>query len=78
MSFDAWVVGFGLSALLQDLRLVPGAGAFGLLASVIAIDLWMLYRFFAITGVAADRPATRTPAEAAEPFGVRVATPLVE
>jgi uncharacterized membrane protein YfcA len=46
MSFDAWVVGYGLSRLLQDLHLVAGNPAYLLLAVVIAIDAWLLYRFF--------------------------------
>ena len=46
MSFDAWVVGFGLSALLKDLALVPDRRAFLLLALVAVLDSWLLYRFF--------------------------------
>ena len=47
MSFDAWVVGFGISTLLRQLTLVPGLSAFGVLVAVIVIDAWLLYRFFA-------------------------------
>ena len=46
MSFDAWVVGFGLSRLLQELAIVPGNAAYLLLAAVGAVDAWLLYRFF--------------------------------
>ncbi len=46
MSFDAWIVGFGLSTLLQKLGMVPGASAFLVLATVILIDAWLLYAFF--------------------------------
>lgn len=46
MSFDAWIVGFGVSTLLQQLAIVSGARAFVVLAAVIAIDIWLLYRFF--------------------------------
>jgi uncharacterized membrane protein YfcA len=46
MSFDAWVVAFGLSRLLQDFKLVKGDAAFLLLAAVVVLDMWMLYRFF--------------------------------
>jgi hypothetical protein len=53
MSFDAWIVGFGISTLLQQLGLVPGLQAFTVLAAVGAIDTVMLYRFFS--------PARRTP-----------------
>jgi hypothetical protein len=46
MSFDAWVVGFGASTVLRELRIVPGASAYLFLLSVIAIDVVLLYRFF--------------------------------
>jgi hypothetical protein len=46
MSFDAWVVGFGLSTLLRDLRLVESGGAYLALVAVVLIDAAMLYRFF--------------------------------
>jgi hypothetical protein len=46
MSFDAWVVGFGLSTLTRDLHLIEGRSAFLILAAVGVIDLWLLYRFF--------------------------------
>jgi len=46
MSFDAWVVGFGISTLLQQLGVAPGPPAFGILLAVILIDVWLLYRFF--------------------------------
>jgi uncharacterized protein len=46
MSFDAWVVGFGLSALLRELHIVDGVAAFLVLAAVIVIDGCLLYRFF--------------------------------
>ncbi len=46
MSFDAWIVAFGLSKLLHDLALVPGHAAYLLLVAVIVLDAWLLYRFF--------------------------------
>ena len=46
MSFDAWVVGFGLSRLLQELAIVESNAAYLLLAAVGALDAWLLYRFF--------------------------------
>ena len=46
MSFDAWVVGFGLSRLLQELMIVESHAAYLLLAAVGALDAWLLYRFF--------------------------------
>ena len=46
MSFDAWVVAFGISTLLQQLAIVPGRSAYLVLVAVIVIDAWLLYRFF--------------------------------
>jgi uncharacterized membrane protein YfcA len=46
MSFDAWVVGFGLSRLLNELGLVDGSAAYLVLVAVGVLDTWLLYRFF--------------------------------
>jgi uncharacterized protein len=48
MSFDAWIVGFGLSGLLKDLRIVDSNLAYLLLVAVGVLDTWLLYRFFTI------------------------------
>lgn len=56
MSFDAWVVAFGLSKLLRDVHLVEGNAAFLLLAGVIVLDAWLLYRFFAVHAEAEAAP----------------------
>jgi len=53
MSFDAWIVGFGLARTVIDLRLLSTFSGYSLWALVIAIDLYLLYRFFAATRVAA-------------------------
>jgi uncharacterized membrane protein YfcA len=54
MSFDAWVVGFGVSRLLQELHLVEGNAAYLVLAAVIVIDAWLLFRFFAVHSTPAE------------------------
>lgn len=46
MSFDAWVVGFGISTLLRSLGAVESSAAYAVLAGVILVDLLLLYRFF--------------------------------
>ena len=48
MSFDAWVVGFGVSTLLRALHIIEGPAAFSVLAAVVAVDAFLLYRFFAV------------------------------
>jgi uncharacterized membrane protein YfcA len=48
MSFDAWIVAFGLSTLLKDLQLVQSNRAYVVLAAVVALDTWLLYRFFSV------------------------------
>ena len=50
MSFDAWIVGFGLSTLVKgDLKLVEGNSAFLILFAVGLLDTFLLYRFFTVT-----------------------------
>src|SRR5918992_3242522 len=56
MSFDAWVVGFGLSRLLNELALVTGPAAYTVLVVTALIDTWLLYRFFS-AGSASRNPA---------------------
>src|SRR5581483_10026922 len=46
MSFDAWVVGFGISTLLNQLHIIDGPAAYTALAAVGLIDMILLYRFF--------------------------------
>ena len=48
MSFDAWIVAFGLSTLLKDLSLVSGNAAYLVLVAVGVLDTWLLYRFFSV------------------------------
>jgi len=46
MSFDAWIVGFGLSKVIHDLRIIPTNSAYVVLLAVMVLDAWLLYRFF--------------------------------
>jgi len=46
MSFDVWVVGFGLSRVLAELKLAQGALAYGPMALAIVLDACLLYAFF--------------------------------
>lgn len=46
MSFDAWVVGFGLSRVLIELNLVESPWAYSVMAATILIDIYLLYVFF--------------------------------
>ena len=48
MSFDAWIVGFGLSNLVKDLHLVESNLAFLILVAVGDTRHWLLYRFFTV------------------------------
>jgi hypothetical protein len=49
MSFDAWIVGFGLSTLVKDLALIEGSARWLILVGVGLLDTWLLYRFFTVT-----------------------------
>jgi uncharacterized membrane protein YfcA len=46
MSFDAWVVGFGLSRVLIEVNLMESPWAYSVMAVTILIDLYLLYIFF--------------------------------
>src|SRR3954453_18896978 len=46
MSFDAWVVGFGLSRVLIELDLVASPWAYGVMAVTMLIDVYLLVVFF--------------------------------
>lgn len=46
MSFDAWVVSFGLSTLVRALHIIEGQAAYTIMLVVVAIDALLLYRFF--------------------------------
>jgi uncharacterized membrane protein YfcA len=48
MSFDAWVVGFGLSRVLIELNLVESPWAYSVMAVTILIDVYLLYVFFTV------------------------------
>src|SRR5687768_17512734 len=48
MSFDAWIVAFGLSALLRELRLVESNLAYLVVVAVAILDTLLLYWFFAV------------------------------
>lgn len=45
MSFDAWIVGYGLAVILGTLFGLLNVG-YAIWGLVIAIDAWLLYRFF--------------------------------
>jgi uncharacterized membrane protein YfcA len=46
MSFDAWVVSFGISTLLRELRLVDSMAAYLVVVVTVLIDGYLLARFF--------------------------------
>jgi uncharacterized membrane protein YfcA len=46
MSFDAWVIGFGLSRVLIELKFLASPTAYLIWLAVIAVDSVLLYRFF--------------------------------
>ena len=61
MSFDAWVVGFGLSRVLIDVKLMASLWAYSVMVLAIVIDSYLLYVFFTKWRPAAMReepPAT--------------------
>ena len=69
MSFDAWVVAFGVSRLLQELQVVQSNASYLVLVGVGALDIWLLYRFFSAHAPleAESEPATFPPVLPAPP-----------
>jgi uncharacterized membrane protein YfcA len=57
MSFDVWVVGFGLSRVLLELKLAQGALAYGPMLVAGLLDLWLLYLYFSNVQIRQHRPA---------------------
>jgi uncharacterized protein len=55
MSFDAWVVGFGLSRVLIDLNLIESPWAYSVMMVTILIDAYLLYVFFTVQKAASKR-----------------------
>jgi uncharacterized protein len=55
MSFDAWVVGFGLSRVLIELNLMASPWAYSVMAATILIDVYLLYVFFTARKARLDR-----------------------
>jgi uncharacterized protein len=46
MSFDVWVVGFGLSRVLIELKVAQPPLAYAAMAAAVLLDLYLLYVFF--------------------------------
>jgi len=67
MSFDAWIVAFGLSRLTQELGLVESNASYLILVGVGLIDIYLLYRFFhqhsepAAAVIISGQPAQQSP-----------------
>jgi len=63
MSFDAWVVGFGLSRTLIEMGMVASPMAYSVLATTLVIDAVLLSRYFGLVG-AGQRSGIAQPSEA--------------
>jgi uncharacterized membrane protein YfcA len=46
MSFDVWIVGFGLSKVLIEVKLAQGSAAYSVMLAAILLDAYLLYVFF--------------------------------
>lgn len=46
MSFDAWIIGFGLSRVLIELGLIYSPMAYSVLLATLLIDSYLLYQYF--------------------------------
>ena len=57
MSFDVWIVGFGLSRVLVELKLAAGAAAYAPMGAAALLDAVLLYAFFSHVHLRRNRPA---------------------
>ena len=48
MSFDAWIVAFGLSRVLIELQILASPRAYSVLMATLLIDSYLLYQYFGI------------------------------
>jgi len=69
MSFDAWIVGFGLARTIIELRLLAASGAYCIWAAVIVFDLYLLYGYF-VLGRMHPSIGSTTPSRLAEPVAL--------
>ena len=46
MTFDAWIVGFGLSRTIIELKLLSPSAAYSIWGMVIIVDIYLLYQYF--------------------------------
>jgi uncharacterized membrane protein YfcA len=58
MSFDVWIVGFGLSRVLIDLKLAQGAAAYSVMLAAILTDAYLLYVFLSCTSTTKSTSAS--------------------
>jgi uncharacterized protein len=63
MSFDAWIVAFGIATLFRTLHIIDGRSAYLIMAVVGLIDAWLLYRFFSSTTYRMQFSAHRVPSK---------------
>jgi uncharacterized membrane protein YfcA len=75
MSFDAWIVGFGLSRVLIELNLLQSPLAYGIMVATVLIDIYLLYIFFTKKAASIRSQAVRAPmapsgAPNCAPFGM--------
>jgi uncharacterized protein len=63
MSFDAWIVAFGISTLFRTLHIVEGRSAYLIMLVVGLIDGCLLYRFFSSTTYQMQFKNERVPTE---------------
>jgi hypothetical protein len=56
MSFDAWVVGFGLSWIVEKLGLIQSPASYSIWLGAGVLDGYLLYRYFAARSPLAPRP----------------------
>jgi uncharacterized membrane protein YfcA len=76
MSFDAWIVGFGLSRVLIELNLMQSPLAYSIMVVTILIDICLLYIFFSKKAASMRSQATLAPVGPGERIGAPERAPF--
>jgi len=61
MSFDVWVVSFGLSRVLADLKIIAAPANYSVMVGAMLLDAYLLYVFFARRARTPSDPAPVVP-----------------
>jgi uncharacterized membrane protein YfcA len=72
MSFDAWIVGFGLARTIIELKLLSASSAYGVWGLIILFDFFLLYQYFVMGRFRGRTAVVHAPVELPSPRVARL------